>query len=94
MNYVIFYKNCVTFLIDISSIFILGKLRLIQRLDIMKTNVTGYWNEKKEKLKQKYTTITDEDLLYSNGKEKEMMEMLGYKLGKTKAELVDIIVAL
>ena len=60
----------------------------------MKTNVKGYWNEKKEKLKQKYTTITDEDLSFSDGKEKEMMEMLGYKLGKSKAELVDIIVSL
>lgn len=60
----------------------------------MKTCVKGYWNEKKEKLKQKYTTITDEDLRFSDGKEKEMMEMLGYKLGKTKAELVDIIVSL
>ena len=60
----------------------------------MKTNVKGYWNEKKEKLKQKYTTITDEDLSFSDGKEKEMMEMLGYKLGKSKTELVDIIVSL
>ena len=60
----------------------------------MKTNVKGFWNEKKEKLKQKYTTITDGDLSFSDGKEKEMMEMLGYKLGKSKAELVDIIVSL
>jgi hypothetical protein len=60
----------------------------------MKINVTGYWNEKKEKLKQKFAIITDEDVRFSDGKEKEMMEMLGYKLGKSKAELVNIIVAL
>ena len=60
----------------------------------MKINVKGFWNEKKEKLKQKYTTITDDDLCFSDGKEKEMMEMLGYKLGKSKAELVYIIVSL
>ncbi|MBN2274692.1 MAG: general stress protein CsbD [Bacteroidales bacterium] len=60
----------------------------------MKDNVTGYWNWKKEKLKQKYAIITDEDLCFSDGKEKEMMERLGYKLGKSKAELVYIIAAL
>jgi hypothetical protein len=51
----------------------------------------GYWNEKKEKLKQKYAIITDEDFFFNEGKEKEMMEMLGYKLGKTKEELRKII---
>jgi len=54
----------------------------------------GYWNEKKEKLKQKYPDITDEDLSYSEGKEKVMLEILGYKLGKTEQELLNIIVAL
>ncbi len=60
----------------------------------MNTNVIGYWNEKKEKLKQKYAVITDEDLRFRDGKEKEMIEMLGYKLGKTKEELRNIIAAL
>ena len=60
----------------------------------MNTNVTGYWNERKEKLKQKYPIITDEDLRFREGKEKEMIEILGYKLGKTKEELVYIIAAL
>jgi hypothetical protein len=53
--------------------------------------ITGYWNDKKEKLKQKYTIITDEDLNFCDGKEKEMMEILGYKLGKTKDELLSLI---
>lgn len=57
-------------------------------------NVRGYWNEKKEKLKQKYPDITDDDLFYSEGKEKVMLEILGYKLGKTEQELLSIIVAL
>lgn len=60
----------------------------------MKNNVTGYWDQKKEMLKQKYKTITDKDLSFIEGKEKEMMELLGYKLGKTKEELVTIIEAL
>jgi hypothetical protein len=72
----------------------MGKFCPIQTLGIMKTIVTGYWNEKKEKLKRKYAIITDDDLCFSDGKEKEMMEMLVYKLGKSKAELVTKIVSL
>jgi len=49
---------------------------------------------KKEKLKQKYKNLSDKDLCFSEGKEKEMIEILGYKLGKTKQELLNIIVAL
>jgi len=60
----------------------------------MNENVVGYWSDKKEKLKQKFPNITDEDLSYSEGKEKEMMEILGYKLGKSKQELLQIIVTL
>jgi hypothetical protein len=54
----------------------------------------GYWNEKKEKLKQKYPDITDADLYYSDGKEKIMLEILSYKLGKTEEEMVSILVDL
>ena len=57
----------------------------------MSINVVGFWDEKKGKLKQKYPIITDADLKYIEGKEREMIEMLGYKLGKTKEELVYII---
>ena len=47
-----------------------------------------------EKFKEKYPFITEEDLTFNEGKEQEMIEMLGYKLGKTKEELVNIIVQL
>jgi hypothetical protein len=57
-------------------------------------NTKGYWNEKKEKLKLKFPSLKEEDLRYSEGKEKEMIEMLGYKIGKTKQELLTIIVSL
>ena len=72
----------------------LGKICLIIKYGIMNMNEIGYWNKKKEKLKEKYTTITDEDLSFNEGKEQVMLEMLGYKLGKTKEELVRIIVSL
>jgi uncharacterized protein YjbJ (UPF0337 family) len=57
----------------------------------MNSNITGYWNEKKVKLKERYQIITDEDLQFHEGKEQEMLEILGYKLGKTKDELRVII---
>ena len=60
----------------------------------MNTNVIGYWDKKKEKLKEKFPVITDEDLYYREGKEKEMIEMLGNKLGKSKLELINIIVSI
>jgi hypothetical protein len=60
----------------------------------MKSTTIRYWNTKKEKLKQKFANLTDKDLAFSEGKEKEMIEMLGYKLGKTKQELLNIIITL
>jgi hypothetical protein len=60
----------------------------------MKKNVMGYWDSKKEKLMQIFPGITEKDLTYNEGKEKEMIELLGYKLGKTKEELLSIIVTI
>jgi hypothetical protein len=60
----------------------------------MSVIIQGYWDKKKEKIKVKYPFIKESDLLYREGKEQEMMEMLGYKLGKSKQELLTIIVAL
>jgi hypothetical protein len=54
----------------------------------------GFWNEKKEKLKKIYPSITEEDLHFREGKEKEMMELLGYKLGITHEELRNIFATL
>ena len=60
----------------------------------MNTRVTGYWNIKKEKLKKKFQNLSDKDLRFNEGKEKEMIELLGNKLGKTKQEILNIIIAL
>jgi hypothetical protein len=58
----------------------------------MNINTYGYWNQKKAKLKHKFPIITDRDLTYCEGKENVMIEMLGFKLGKTKLELLRIMV--
>ena len=56
-----------------------------------KIETGNYWNGKKEKLRQKYPIITDDDLFLYQGKEKEMIEKLEYKLGISKLELVTTI---
>jgi uncharacterized protein YjbJ (UPF0337 family) len=54
----------------------------------------GNWNEQKGKLKQKFATLTDNDLLFLDGKKDEMIGKLQVKLGKTKEELHKIIESL
>lgn len=60
----------------------------------MYTDEIGYWNKIKKRIKQEFPSIRDEDLCFYEGKEQEMLEILGYKLGKTKEELVQILVTL
>lgn len=59
-----------------------------------KTEMKGNWNEQKGKLKQKFAVLTDNDLLFAEGKKEEMLGRLQQKLGKTKEELNKIITAL
>jgi uncharacterized protein YjbJ (UPF0337 family) len=57
----------------------------------MKTSeVKGNWKELKGKLKQKFAVLTDNDLMYEEGKKEEMIGNLQIKLGKTKEELHNI----
>jgi len=50
---------------------------------------TGRWNELKGKVKQQYADLTDDDLLYSEGKEDELLGRLQKKSGKTKEQIED-----
>jgi uncharacterized protein YjbJ (UPF0337 family) len=47
----------------------------------------GRWNELKGKVKQSYADITDDDLLYVEGKEEELLGRLQTKTGKSKEEV-------
>lgn len=51
------------------------------------TEIKGNWNEIKGKLKQEYADLTDDDLLYEEGKEDEMYGKIQQKIGKTKDEI-------
>lgn len=56
-----------------------------------KNEVTGSWHELKGKLKQRFANLTDDDLIYTEGKKEELIGKLQIKLGKTKEELKGII---
>lgn len=55
------------------------------------TELKGNWNEQKGKLKQKFAILTDNDLMFEEGKKDEMFGKIQVKLGKTKEELHKII---
>jgi uncharacterized protein YjbJ (UPF0337 family) len=56
-----------------------------------KLQFKGSWNEIKGKLKQQYGNLTDDDLVFAEGKEDEMLGRLQKKLGKSKEELRQMI---
>jgi hypothetical protein len=49
------------------------------------------WDLQKAKLKKKYPSLTDSDLLYDEGKKGVMWENLKIKLGLSKEELQKLI---
>jgi uncharacterized protein YjbJ (UPF0337 family) len=52
-----------------------------------KLEIKGSWNEVKGKLKQKYGNLTDDDLVFTEGKEEEWLGRLQSKTGQTKEAL-------
>ena len=55
------------------------------------TELKGNWNETKGKLKQKFAILTDDDLLFLEGKQEEVLGKIQVKLGKSKAEIDKLI---
>ncbi len=60
-------------------------------MESWKLNVKGNWNEVKGKAKQEYADLTDDDLMYEDGKDDELLGRLQKKIGKTKEEIKDWI---
>ena len=56
-----------------------------------KLQIKGSWNEVKGKIKQQYGNLTDDDLMFSEGKEDELLGRLQKKLGKSKDEVRQMI---
>ncbi len=56
-------------------------------MESWKLKLKGNWNELKGKIKQQYADLTDDDLLYEEGQDDELMGRIQKKTGKTKEEL-------
>jgi uncharacterized protein YjbJ (UPF0337 family) len=56
-----------------------------------KLKIKGTWNQVAGKLKQKFANLTDDDLLFAEGKEDELLGRLQKKLGKSKADVIQLI---
>jgi len=52
-----------------------------------KLRMRGSWNEVKGRLKQKYADLTDDDLMFAEGKDEELLGRLQQRLGKSKDEV-------
>ena len=57
-------------------------------------SMKGNWKEIAGKLKQRYANLTDDDLLFKEGKEDELLGRLQQKLGTTKEEIRKLIAKL
>lgn len=51
----------------------------------------GNWDQIKGKLKQKYANLTDDDLMFVEGKEDETLGRIEKKLGKSRNEVERIL---
>jgi uncharacterized protein YjbJ (UPF0337 family) len=60
-------------------------------MESWKLKLKGNWNEVKGKVKQKYADLTDDDLLYEEGKDDELLGRIQKKIGKTKEEVKEWI---
>lgn len=56
-----------------------------------KLEFKGTWNEVKGKIKQKYAEVTDDDLLFAEGKEDELLGRLEKRTGQKKEDLRNYI---
>jgi len=60
----------------------------------MKLNKGGYWETRKEKLLKKFENLTQRDLDFKLGEENTMISVLSEKLGKSKQEMLKLIIML
>lgn len=56
-----------------------------------KYTIKGDWKVISGKLKQQFANLTDDDLLFAEGKEEELLGKLEKKMGKTKDEIHKLI---
>ncbi|KFF12150.1 hypothetical protein IW15_11335 [Chryseobacterium soli] len=53
--------------------------------------ITGDWKTQSKQLKEKFSVLTDWDLLFTEGKERELIEKVGNRLRKNREEVIDLL---
>jgi hypothetical protein len=53
--------------------------------------ITGNWKIQSKQLKEKYSQLTDLDLMFETGKETELLNRLEIRLRKRRGEVIDIL---
>ena len=56
-------------------------------MESWKLKLKGNWNEVKGKIKQKYADLTDDDLIYEEGKDDELLGRIQQKIGQSKEDV-------
>ena len=56
-----------------------------------KLTLKGSWSQAKGNLKKKYAQLTDDDLLYEEGQEDELIGRLQKKLGESEDRVREIL---
>jgi uncharacterized protein YjbJ (UPF0337 family) len=56
-----------------------------------KIKIKGNWNVLKGKLKQLFASLTDDDVLFFEGKKEEAIGKIQRKIGKTKQDVLDLL---
>lgn len=60
-------------------------------MSTLKDKIKGNWNIVKGNLKQQWADLTDDDLMYEEGKEDEMVGRIQKKTGETKERINEFI---
>lgn len=56
-------------------------------MESWKLKLKGSWNEVKGKIKQKYGDLTEDDLIYEEGKDDELLGRIQQKIGQSKQDV-------
>ncbi len=94
MNDTTLFHDCVMFSLIKGLIFAKQRLSHHKINEVNTSEIKKNWNEQEGKLKQKFATVTDNDLTFEEGKNEKMSGVLQVKWSKTKEEVHKIIEAL
>jgi uncharacterized protein YjbJ (UPF0337 family) len=53
--------------------------------------ITGDWARQSKTLKETFTTLTDADLNFENGKENDLLSRIQTRLGKKRDEVIELL---